>query len=51
MLNMMNNYVADRAYSRKLESEADAVGLEVCWDSTLSHLVVTFDLVYGKSWI
>lgn len=28
ILNMMNNYVADRAYSRKLESEADAVGLE-----------------------
>jgi len=28
VLNMMNNYVADRAYSRKLESEADAVGLE-----------------------
>ncbi|CCO27196.1 T-complex protein 1 subunit zeta [Rhizoctonia solani AG-1 IB] len=28
ILNLMNNYVADRAYSRKLESEADAVGLE-----------------------
>ncbi|KAL5631359.1 hypothetical protein ACGC1H_007020 [Rhizoctonia solani] len=28
VLNLMNNYVADRAYSRKLESEADAVGLE-----------------------
>jgi Zn-dependent protease with chaperone function len=29
-LNWLNDVVAQRAYSRKLEMEADAVGLEVC---------------------
>ena len=29
VFNVMNNYLAGRAYSRKLEEEADALGLEV----------------------
>jgi Zn-dependent protease with chaperone function len=28
-INWVNNIVAERAYSRKLEMEADAVGLDV----------------------
>ena len=28
-LNLVNDYLASRAFSRKLEMEADAVGLEV----------------------
>jgi Zn-dependent protease with chaperone function len=30
VFNVLNDYVAQRAYSRKLEEEADALGLQVC---------------------
>jgi hypothetical protein len=36
VFNVLNNYVAQRAYSRKLEEEADALGLEVC---LMNHLM------------
>ena len=30
IFNVMNDYLAERAYSRKLEEEADSLGLKVC---------------------
>jgi hypothetical protein len=42
-INWLNNVVAERAYSRKLEMEADAVGLNVSAWSGLPVLLVIND--------
>lgn len=40
ILNYLNDYVADRAFSCKLEMEADSIGLEVRsrWHAICPHL-------------